>query len=133
RAGQGGKRLWRRPAQLGRDLLAILIVVPAWVLLLVLVLPVPPIVRAGLIIATLAVGIGPVSAMKRMGPTATSGREALDLNIIVLVISLAFVPLAFALLALLLRADVHLGVGTVAKVVLGRALAPLLAGLGATR
>jgi BASS family bile acid:Na+ symporter len=68
-----------------------------------------------------------------MGPTATSAREALDLNIIVLVISLAFVPVAFALLALLLRADVHLGVGTVAKVVLGRALLPLLVGLGLAR
>ena len=62
-----------KETSLQNRLLAILIVVPAWVLLLVLVLPVPPIVRAGLIIATLAVGIGPVSAMKRMGPTATSG------------------------------------------------------------
>jgi BASS family bile acid:Na+ symporter len=132
-AGQGESRLWRRPAQLGRDLLAILIVVPAWVLVLVLVLPVSPLVRGGLIISTLAVGIGPVAAMKRMGPTAPSAREALDLNIIVLVVSLAFVPIAFALLALLLRADVHLGVGTVAKVVLGRALIPLLLGLGAAR
>jgi hypothetical protein len=68
--------------------------------------------------------------MKRMGPTAPSAREALDLNIIVLVVSLAFVPLAFALLATLLHRDVHLGVGAVAKVVLGRALIPLLLGLG---
>ena len=133
RAGQGESRLWRRPAQLLRDLLAILIVVPAWVLALVLLLPLSPIVRGGLIISTLAVGIGPVGAMKRMGPTAPSAREALDLNIIVLVVSLAFVPIAFAVLALLLRTDVHLGVGTVAKVVLGRALVPLLLGLGAAR
>jgi hypothetical protein len=129
RAGQGESRLWRRPAQLLRDLLAILFVVPAWVLAVVLVLPVSPIVRGGLIIATLGVGIGPVATLKRMGPTAPSAREALDLNIIVLVVSLAFVPIAFAVLALLLRADVHLGVGTVAKVVLGRALIPLLLGL----
>src|SRR4030095_15834661 len=65
--------------------------------------------------------------------TAPTAREALDLNIIVLVISLAFVPIAFAVLAVLLRAGVHLGVGTVAKVVLGRALIPLLLGLGAAR
>src|SRR5262245_11299310 len=133
RAAQGTSRLWRRPAELARDLLAILIVVPAWVLALVLLLPVSPIVRGGLIIATLAVGIGPVAAMKRMGPTVSSAQEALDLNIIVLVVSLAFVPIAFALLALLLRADVQIGVGAVAKVVLGRALIPLLLGLGAAR
>jgi BASS family bile acid:Na+ symporter len=99
----------------------------------VLVLPLSPAIRAGLLISTLAVGIGPVSAMKRMGPTTPAAREALDLNLIVLVISLAFVPLAFAALAALFRSDVHLGVGAVAKVVLGRALVPLLLGLGAAR
>ena len=50
-----------------------------------------------------------------------------------LVISLAFVPLAFAALAALFHSDVHIGVGAVAKVVLGRALVPLLLGLGAAR
>lgn len=133
RPGRGETRLWRRPGQLFRDLLAVLVVVPVWVLALVLILPVSPIVRAGLVIATLAVGIGPVAAMKRMGPAAPSAREALDLNIVVLVISLAFVPLAFALLATLLHREVHLGVAAVAKVVLGRALIPLLLGLGAGR
>jgi len=43
------------------------------------------------------------------------------------------VPLAFAALAALYHRDVHLGVGAVAKVVLGRALVPLLLGLGAAR
>ena len=125
--------LWGRPAQLFRDLLAILILVPAWVLALVLILPVTPIVRAGLVIATLAIGIGPMASMKRMGPTAPTAREALELNIVVLAISLAFVPLAFALLAALFHRDVFIGVGAVAKVVLGRALLPLLLGLGAAR
>jgi len=126
-------RLWRRPSQLGRDLLAVLILVPLWVIALVLVLPLSPVLRAGLLVATLAVGIGPVAAMKRMGPQAEEAREALDLNLITLFISLAFVPIAFAALAALFHSDVHLGVGAVAKVVLGRALVPLLLGLGAAR
>jgi BASS family bile acid:Na+ symporter len=126
-------RLWRRPGQLGRDLLAVLILVPLWVIALVLVLPVSPVIRAGLLVATLAVGIGPVAAMKRMGPQAEEAREALDLNLIVLVISLAFVPIAFAAVAAVVHSDVHIGVGAVAKVVLGRALVPLLLGLGAAR
>jgi BASS family bile acid:Na+ symporter len=86
-----------------------------------------------LLIATLAIGIGPVAAMKRMGPATPAAREALDLNLIVLTISLIFVPLAFAGLAALYRTDVHISVGAVAKVVLGRALVPLLLGLGAAR
>jgi len=131
--GQGETTLLRRPAQLFRDLLAILILVPAWVLALVLILPVPQLVRGGLIIATLAVGIGPMASMKRMGPKAQAAPEALELNIVVLVISLVFVPLAFASLAALFHRDVSLGVGAVAKVVLVKALIPLLLGLGAAR
>jgi BASS family bile acid:Na+ symporter len=131
--GRGETMLWRRPVQLFRDLLAILILVPAWVLALVLILPVTPLVRAGLVIATLAVGIGPMASMKRMGPAAPTAREALELNIVVLVISLAFVPLAFALLAALFHRALVLDVRAVAKVVLVKALIPLLLGLGAAR
>src|SRR5262245_33240560 len=97
----GEARLWRRPGQLLRDLLAVLFVVPLWVIALVLILPVSPAVRGGLLIATLAVGIGPAASMKRMGRPTRAAREALDLNLVVLIVSLAFVPLAFAALATL--------------------------------
>jgi BASS family bile acid:Na+ symporter len=129
--GQAG--LWRRPGQLARDLLAVLILVPLWVVLLVVALPLSPAVRSGLLVATLAVGIGPVSSMKRMGANTPSAREALELNLVVLVISLAFVPLAFVALAAAFHADAVVGAGAVAKVVLGRALVPVLLGLGAAR
>src|SRR6188472_965275 len=89
RVGRGETRLWRRPRELGRDLLAVLILVPLWVVAVVLVLPLSPVARAGLLIATLAVGIGPAASMKRMGPSTPAAREALDLNLIVLLISLA--------------------------------------------
>jgi BASS family bile acid:Na+ symporter len=133
RPGREQARLWRRPGALARDLVAVLILVPLWAVAVVLVLPLSPAVRAGLLIAALAVGIGPVAAMKRMGPTTPAAREALDLNLIVLLISLAFVPIAFATAAALYHSDVHISVGAVAKVVLGRALVPLLLGLGAAR
>jgi BASS family bile acid:Na+ symporter len=133
RVVRGETRLWRRPGQLGRDLLAVLILVPLWVVALVLLLPLSPVARAGLLIATLSVGIGPVAALKRMGPSTPAAREALDLNLIVLLISLAFVPIAFAALAALFHSSAQISVGAVAKVVLGRALAPLLLGLGAAR
>jgi bile acid:Na+ symporter, BASS family len=133
KSGQGERRLWRRPTQLLRDLLAILVLVPLWAVLLVLIVPVSPPVRAGLLIAVLAVGIGPVAGMKRMGPSSPNAHEALDLNLVVLVLSLLFVPIAFATVAALFHRDFHVSVGAVAKVVLGRALLPLLLGLGAAR
>jgi bile acid:Na+ symporter, BASS family len=131
--GQPAARLWRQPAQLFRDLLAILILVPLWAIFLVRVLPVSPLVRGGLLIAVLAVGIGPAAGMKRMGPRASNASEALDLNMIVLVLSLIFVPIGFALVAAVFHRDLHVGAGAVAKVVLGRAVIPLLLGLGAAR
>jgi BASS family bile acid:Na+ symporter len=131
--GPADSRLWQRRGQLFRDLLAVLILVPLWVLLLVSIVPLAPVVRGGLLIVAIAVGIGPVASMKRMGGVTTSAREALDLNLVVLVISLVFVPLAFAAFAALFHRDLHIGVGAVAKVVLGRALLPLLLGLGAAR
>jgi BASS family bile acid:Na+ symporter len=133
RAGQGEERLWRRPGQLLRDLLAVLILVPLWAVLLVLIVPASPIVRGGLLIAVLAVGIGPVAGMKRMGKASPHAHEALDLNLVVLVLSMVFVPVAFALVALVFHRDLHVGVWAVAKVVLGRALLPLLLGVGAAR
>jgi len=131
--GGGAARLWRKPEHLSRDLLAILILVPLWTLLLVSIVPLSPVIRAGLLVVALAVGIGPVAGMKRMGGATGEAQEALDLNLVVLVISLAFVPLGFAALASLFHREFHVGVGAVAKVVLGRALIPVLLGLGAAR
>jgi len=128
----GGKRLWRRPQELIRGLLAVMIFVPLWVLLLVEVMPLPMVVRAGMLIGVLAVGIGPVAGMKRMskGPRAS---DALDLNLVVLILAIVFVPLAFALFAAAMGRDLRLGYWPVAKVILGRALVPLLIGIGVAR
>jgi BASS family bile acid:Na+ symporter len=133
RAERRQLRLWRRPQQLARDLLAILVLVPLWAIFLVSVVPVSPMVRGGVLIAVLAVGIGPAAGMKRMGAAVPDAREALDLNLIVLLLSLLFVPIAFAAVAALFQRDLHISVAAVAKVVLGRALLPLVLGLGAAR
>src|SRR6185369_14455170 len=57
----------------------------------------------------------------------------LELNVIVLVLSIVFVPAAIELLGMLFRRNIHLGVGKVAGVVLGRALVPLALGLATGR
>jgi bile acid:Na+ symporter, BASS family len=129
----GAKRLWRRPKELIRGLVAVMVVVPLWVLALVQVMPLSLAVRAGMLIAVLAVGIGPVAGMKRMAGNSPHASDALDLNLAVLVLSIVFVPLAFGVFAALLGRDLHLGYWPVAKVVLGRALIPLLIGIGVAR
>jgi BASS family bile acid:Na+ symporter len=128
----GAKRLWRRPTELIRGLLAVMVFVPLWVLLLVEVMPLAMVVRGGMLIAVLAVGIGPVAGMKRLssGPFA---RDAMDLNLVVLVLSIVFVPAAFAGFAAIMGRDLHLGMWPVAKVVLSRALVPLLIGIVVAR
>ena len=83
--------------------------------------------------ALLAVGIGPFASMQRMKETRPSARVALELNVIVLVLSIVFVPAAIELLGMLFRRNIHLGVGKVAGVVLGRALVPLALGMATGR
>jgi bile acid:Na+ symporter, BASS family len=129
----GRKRLWRRPAAFAWALLAVLVAVPLWVLVLAKLAPLPNAVRGGLLIATLAVGIGPVAGLKRMTGLGPASSEALDLNLAVLVLSMLYVPVAFTLVAVLFRVDVHLGIKPVAEVVLGRSLVPMLLGLGVAR
>jgi BASS family bile acid:Na+ symporter len=68
-----------------------------------------------------------------MDPAGPEARNALELNIALLVLSIAFVPLAFSGLALLYGRRVGIPPLEVAKVVLSRALLPLAVGLAAAR
>jgi len=129
----GAKRLWERPSDLIRALLAVMVLVPLWVLVLVKVMPLSPAVRGGMLIAALSVGIGPVAGMKKPVGTTPHGSDALDLNLVVLILSIVFVPLAFGVFAALMGRDLHLGYWPVAKVVIGRALLPLLLGIAVVR
>jgi BASS family bile acid:Na+ symporter len=129
----GRKRLWQRPAALAWALLAVMVAVPLLVIVLVKLAPLSPMVGGGLLIATLSIGIGPMAGVKRMSGENPAANDALDLNLVVLLLSLFVVPVAFTAVAALFKVDVHLGVGPVAKVVLGRSLVPLLIGLGVAR
>jgi BASS family bile acid:Na+ symporter len=129
----GAKHLWRRPAALSRALLAVLVVEPLWVLLLLRLWPLAPVVRAGLLIATISIGIGPVAGISRMSGSTSRAGDSFDLNLVVLLLSMAFVPMAFAGLAALYHQNIHLDFTEVAKVVLSRALVPLVIGLGVAR
>jgi BASS family bile acid:Na+ symporter len=129
RRADGAPPLWKQRSLLLRSLLAVLVLVPLWALALVSVLSLSPVVKGGVLVAVVAVGIGPVSEMKRIHGDAPDARYELDLNLVVLLLSIAFVPLAFSWLASLHRVPVDIGPGAVAEVVLGRAFVPMVAGL----
>ena len=84
----GRKRLWRRPAALAWALLAVMVAVPLWVIVLVKLAPLSPMVGGGLLIATLSIGIGPMAGVKRMSGDNPAANDALDLNLVVLLLSL---------------------------------------------
>jgi BASS family bile acid:Na+ symporter len=127
---RGTPRLWNRPALLARALAAILIVVPLFAVVVLKVLPLSPIVRGGVLVAVLAVGIGPVAVMRR---SKAPGYEAVDLNLVVMLVSLVYVPVGFAVLAHAFNRQLHLAVFPVEKVILSRALVPMLLGIVVAR
>src|SRR5262245_59208458 len=57
--------LWKRPSLLLRSLLAVLVVVPIGTMLFLAALEPAGVLRAGIVIAILSVGIGPAAAWKR--------------------------------------------------------------------
>jgi predicted Na+-dependent transporter len=123
------RSLWRRPARLGSSLFAVLVLVPLWALLLLQLMPLDRMARTGILIAVLAVGLGPVAGMNRMRVDSPAARRALELNLAVLAGSAFFVPAMFFGLAALFHRQVTLGWGAVARVVFLRALLPCLLGL----
>jgi bile acid:Na+ symporter, BASS family len=124
----GPDSFWRHPGQLVRALVAILVAVPLWALLFLELLPLAPVTRTGVMIAVLAVGIGPVAGMKRLQGAAPAARLGFELNLTVLAISIVYVPLAVWLLGRSYHREVSLGIAAVAKIVLLRALIPMLIG-----
>jgi BASS family bile acid:Na+ symporter len=121
------RRLWRDRSLLLRSLLATLVVVPLATVALSHLLPLSQEVRGGLL--AMVVAIGPVAAIGRARSRGGDSSYALALSELLLVISILYIPLAVVLVRVLLRRDIHLGVGPVALAVLSRQLVPLALGL----
>ena len=125
--------LWKQPGLLLRSLLVIFVLVPLWAFVLLKLVPLPPFVRQGVMIAILAVGIGPAATMKRMKGATPAVRFAFELNVAVLLLSIVLVPADVAGIGVLTHKQFHLDVAAVAKVVFGRALLPLALGVATAR
>jgi BASS family bile acid:Na+ symporter len=125
--------LWRQPSLLARSLVALLVVVPVGTLVLTRAMGLAPVPRAGVLVAIISIGIGPVTVQRhaRAAPEMVSYEVALD--VILLVAAVAFIPGFLALHGALFHHGVRLAPGRVAGVVLARALIPLGAGLVVAR
>jgi bile acid:Na+ symporter, BASS family len=123
--------LWKRPGLLARSLLAILVIIPLFAVFTLMRAPLEPAVRGGVFLAILAVGIGPIAAMKRIN--AEEARFELGLVVTLLLVSIAFTPAALALFGAQSGHHVPLGAGQVAQVVFTRALIPLALGVATSR
>jgi len=133
--------LFKHPGLLTRALLMTLVVLPVGTVLFLQSIAVSPVVRAGLTIAVIAVGIGPPAFLGRAksydkvkAPGGAAAREEalsfeVGLNVVLLTLAIVYIPTAVAIHGKLFHHDLHLSPTGVAKVVLIRALIPLAIGV----
>src|SRR6185369_17207890 len=110
--------LFKHPALLLRSLLAIFILVPLAAVLFVEAIGAPPLVAAGVIIAILAVGIGPPALFQQATADNADVSYEVELNVVVQIVAILFIPLAIAVLGAIFHFAPRLEAGRVARVVL---------------
>ena len=121
--------LFRRPGLLFRSLLAIFILVPLATVLFLEAIGAPQLIGAGLIVAILAVGVGPPAAFKRATAKEANVAYEVELNIVVQVVAILFIPLAIAVLGTLFHFAPRLEARRVAVIVVEKAILPLVVGV----
>ena len=131
----GADPLWlpKHPRLWLRSLLIILVVVPVGVVLLMEALGTSDVVKAALTIAVISIGIGPPAAFKKAQSHKEVVAYEVGLNLTLLALALAYLPLVVAVHGAIFHHTVQLGVGQVAGVVLVKALIPMVLGVLAGR
>lgn len=125
--------LWKRPGLLVRSLLAILLVVPVVDVLLLELLRPSPVIRAGIVVSVLSIGIGPPNALKRTRAQGPSAAYEVGLDLVLLPLAILYVPAAVALHGAIFHHSIRLDPGDVARVVLLKMLIPLALGIAFAR
>lgn len=123
--------LWlpKHPRLLIRSLLLILVVVPVATVLFLELVGAPPVVKAGLTIAVIAIGIGPPAAFQQAKAAKDAVAFEIGLDVILLALAMVYIPLFVAVHGAVFGHRLHLEVGQVAKIVLLKAMGPMLIGL----
>lgn len=126
--------LWKRPRLLARSLLAVLLVVPILTTILIEVLsPGSAVVRAGIAVSILSIGIGPPQMLKSSRHPTVTARYEMGLDVTLLGLAILYVPIAVALHGLVFSHPVKLPPAAVARVVLLQALVPTAIGIAVAR
>jgi BASS family bile acid:Na+ symporter len=117
----------RRPSLLGRSLLAMFVIMPAFAVVLVKVLALPPPVE----IALIALSISPIPPILPGRQTQAGGDVSYGLGLMVItgLLSILIVPVAVEILARSLTRPFAMPPAVIARLVLMIALLPLAAGL----
>lgn len=122
--------LLRRPRLLARSLFAILVVVPVIDLVLAEVLsPRDVLVRAGLAVAVLSVGMEPLDLLKRTKAPKDIACYVIGLDVVLITVAAAYLPLAVAIHGAIFHHEISLPWANVGEIVLIQALLPLCAGV----
>jgi BASS family bile acid:Na+ symporter len=134
--------LARHPQLFARALLTILLIVPVGVVAFLQSISATPVLKAGLTMAVIAVGIGPPAFFGRtkgyVKAAAVEDREAtrddsisfeVGLNVVLLALAIVYLPAFVAVHGAIFHHHLFLSPAAVAKVVLGRALIPLALGV----
>jgi BASS family bile acid:Na+ symporter len=132
-ASTDGRWLFKHPGLLVRSLVTILVILPACTMLLLRLFDAPVATMAGVTIAVISIGIGPAAAFNKTRDKELSMPFEIGLNVVLLAVAIAFIPLFLSIHGAVFHHHVRLGYGQVAKVVLTRALIPLIIGIVAGR
>lgn len=133
-ASVGLRAQWRdllsvmgHPSSLLRAILAINLVGPAVAAAIMMLLPLAPVVKVGI----LAMAISPLAplALGKMLKAGSDASYAVGLYVAVLLVSIVSVPITVGLLRILFGGSANVPVGEVARLVLLSGVAPLAAGL----
>jgi BASS family bile acid:Na+ symporter len=121
----------KRPALLLRAFIAISVVVPAFAALMAVVLPLTPVVKAGLVL----MAVSPLPPLVPGKGLQLGGRKPYVYGLLFAISALAIlvVPLSVALLSRVFGAEVSIPPGAVARVVLTSVLVPLGVGMAVRR
>lgn len=128
-----GKWLFKHPGLLVRSLVTILVILPLGTMLLLRLFGASVATTAGVTIAVISIGMAPAAALKQTKDKESSVPFEIGLNIVLLALAIAFIPLFLSVHGAVFHHHVRLGYGQVAQVVLTRALIPLVIGVVAGR
>lgn len=132
-ASSDGLWLVKRPGLLARSLVTILVIIPAFTMLLLQLFGASVATTAGVTIAVVSIGLGPAAAYTQAKDKEKSLPFEIGLNVVLLAVAIVFIPVFLSLHGAIYHHHVRLGFGQVAQVVFTRALIPLMLGLIAGR